>query len=45
MFGNWRRGLALGVLTLSLAACKVIPDGSGPVTTPTPTATETPTSQ
>ncbi len=45
MFGNWRRGLAVGILTLSLAACKVIPDAGGPVTTPTPTATETPTSQ
>ncbi len=43
MFGNLRRGLALALFTLVLAACRVVPDTGGPITGPTPVATPTPT--
>ena len=43
MIGNLRRGMTLALLTLALAACKVIPDAGGPTTSgPAPTPTETP---
>ena len=39
MLAMTRRALAVGFLTVALAACKVVPDGGrpGPVPTPTPT--------
>ncbi|WP_305096057.1 penicillin-binding protein activator [Croceibacterium aestuarii] len=37
MFGNWKRLLSVGLLALTLAACKIIPGGGRPpVVTPTP---------
>jgi ABC-type branched-subunit amino acid transport system substrate-binding protein len=44
MFGNLRRGLALVLFTLALAACRVVPDTGGPTTGPAPVATPTPSS-
>lgn len=44
MFGNLRRGLALVLFTMALAACRVVPDTGGPTTGPAPVATPTPTS-
>lgn len=43
MFGNLRRGLAVVLFTLALAACKVIPDdgSTGPTTTPPPVTAPT----
>lgn len=32
MFGNLRRGLAVVLLSITLAACQIIPDNGGPVT-------------
>lgn len=41
MFGNLRRGLALVLFTMALAACRVVPDTGGPSTGPAPVATPT----
>jgi branched-chain amino acid transport system substrate-binding protein len=43
MFGNLKRLMAVGLLGMALAACRVVPDsGQPPVTQPTPQPTEAP---
>ena len=43
MFGNWKRLITVGLISLGLAACKVIPDGGQPpIAQPTAVPTQVP---
>ncbi len=42
MFGNWKRLIGAVALSVALAACQVVPKGQGPVVTPGPAPTATP---